>query len=497
MRRSRSLVVEQSTALGAVTSGITNGQSYFTLKSKPSIQPYDSETANALYTEAEAPNVSGTNPLWQQLVTDFFANSSSVIIEKILASATRPSSGSYLGVLVDDQKMISDVVVPGFRKRSAKGEVFNNPMLTVHTKLVGGISSTSAPAPKVTLTFMNGTQGSVNGRDRGYRNPQGNMAYFPMWKMLVRWTIDWSASSVVVAPQSVLTRLNDLPIKPLGYQNALNTAYGNINAAALELLTVAVEGKSTLSHLVSTGVKLAQLISNIKRGNFTTLAPKTYQKWKSGGFGPSALKNSPQVTGDAWLEARYAWTPLVLDAAAAVSLLTGSSYAKRKTFRGKESGSTSYEVSQSWTEGGLQFTLTGLVTVDQSIRVGHLCESRFDSPVVSDFGLTNIVGAIKEAIPWSFVVEWFINISGLMYRMNPSPAYVILASWVTRNSILDFHGQVEVSAPSGFKQSVPIRYIRTRKDREPIDSPANVTFNTRLNVARLIDTFAFLRNVGR
>lgn len=497
MRRTRSLVVEQSTALGAVTSGITNGQSYFTLKSKPSIQPYDSETANALYTEAEAPNVSGTDPLWQQLVTDFFANSSSVIIEKILASATRPSGGSYLGVLIDDQKMISDVVVPGFRKRSAKGEVFNNPMLTVHTKLVGGISSTSAPAPKVTLTFMNGTQGSVNGRDRGYRNSQGNMAYFPMWKMLVRWTIDWSSSSVVVAPQSVLTRLNDLPIKPLGYQNALNTAYGNINAAALELLTVAVEGKSTLSHLVSTGVRLAQLISNIKRGNFTTLAPKTYQKWKSGGFGPSALKNSPQVTGDAWLEARYAWTPLVLDAAAAVSLLSGSSYAKRKTFRGKESGSTSSEVSQSWTEGGLQFTLTGLVTVDQSIRVGHLCESRFDSPVVSDLGLTNIVGAIKEAIPWSFVVEWFINISGLIYRMNPSPAYVILASWVTRNSILDFHGQVEVSAPSGFKQSIPIRYTRTRKDREPIDSPANITFNTRLNVTRLIDTFAFLRNVGR
>lgn len=257
------------------------------------------------------------------------------------------------------------------------------------------------------------------------------------------------------------------------------------------------EGKSTISHLAQTAIRLAQLISNIKRGNFSSLSPKTYKKWKSGGFGSSALQNSPEVVSNAWLEARYAWTPLVLDAVAAASLLSGSSRNQRMTFRGKDSDSSSEEVSYAWTEAGLKFSLTGILTIDQVVRVGHLCESRFDSPLVADLGLTNILGAIKEVIPWSFVVEWFVNLSGFIYRLNPSPAYIILTSWVTLKADMHFQGDVEVTAPDGSKQTVPFVYRRIVKDRKPIDNPANITLNTRLNVTRLIDSLAFLRQIGR
>lgn len=497
MKRSRQTVIAKSTLQGSLRGGVNRGQAYMTLKSVKSIKPYDTVTANALFTEVPSPS-SSNNPNWQADVLAYFEASRDVIIAHVLKSATPPTPiGSYAGTLIDDIKLISDVSTPGYRKRSAQGEIINNPFLTVHTKLVGGVSSTAAPAPKVTLEFAHGTQGSVRGRDSGHLNAQGNLIYFDMWKVLVRWKIDWSTDSTIVTPTTVLTYLNSRPISQMSYQNALNTAYGNINAAALDLPTMLVEGKSTIAHLAQTAVRLAQLISNIRRGNFTSLAPKTYQKWKSGGFGTSALKNSPEVTSNAWLEARYAWTPLVLDAVAAASLLEGSSRSQRMTFRGKDSTSSSQDVSYAWTEAGLKFRLTGVETLDQSVRVGHLCESRFDSPLVADLGLTNILGAIKEAIPWSFVVEWFVNLSGFIYRLNPSPAYIIRTSWVTTNSMLEFHGDVVVTAPDGSTQTVPVRYSRAVKDRQPITSPANITLNTRLNVARLIDSMAFLRQIGR
>lgn len=496
--RFRESIIEHQTMLGSVGYGSTRGQMYITLKSQKSIKPYDTATAQALYTDQPSPSASG-NPHWEADCLNYFLNSTGVISEYILSQETGSGSSlSYQGTLQDDRKIIRDISTPGYAKRSAQGEVFNNPLTTVHTKFAGGVTSLrEQPKPTITLEVVYGTAGSVTGRDMGYLNSQGNMVYFTMWKMLVRYTIDFAASSNVVAPTSALTYLDKLPFNPISHQNALNTAYGNINAASLELLTMVAEGKSTISHLVSVVARLAKLIGNIRRGNIASIAPKTWKKFKSGSFGASTLVTSPKVAGDAWLEARYAWTPLVLDAVAAVSLLSGTDRSDRMTFRGKDSDSTSRDISYMWTEGGLRFSLTGLLTEDHTVRVGHLCESRFDSPLAADLGLFNIVGTIKELIPWSFVVEWFVNLSGFIYRLNPSPAYVILASWATVNSAMDFHGQIEVTAPDGSKKVVPLRYTRTQKDRKPIDSPADITLDVYLNTSRLIDATAFLRRVGR
>lgn len=425
-------------------------------------------------------------------------NNDSDLIAYLKSLAPAGSEETYNGILTRKIKSITDVVVPGYRKLSAQGVVINNPMLSVKSTFVGGVQYKAGslelvptvPSPltsKVTCTVIGaGYWKEWNGYQGGYAEG---------WNLNVIFEMAPEISSELVIPTSAYRKLEEIEMPLLDPANALNNAYGNINGAEMDLLVSLAEGHKTVGHLAGTVARFAKLLLSIRRGNISQLSPSTYKKWKRKEYGQVAA-NAPEVVADAWLEARYAWTPLIYDVCGALTILSGTAYAKRKTFRGKDIDNSQEELDFEWTENGLHFRLQGLRELDMAVRAGHLCENRFETQTMTDLGLTNILGMIKELIPWSFVFEWFVNLNGFIYRLNPTPSFRILASWITYSTVMRIGGTVTVTAPNGSKETIPFQYSKSLKDRRPTEQKASITIDTSINMKRILDSFAFLRRVG-
>lgn len=364
-------------------------------------------------------------------------------------------------------KSKSSVKVKDFRKRSAQGEIFNNPFASSDRDFTcpevdGGSSSWAISYHSITN-----------------RLPRGQFWLEGMFD--VSRTV-----TTFAAPPFILAELDQLVRKDVSYQNAVNTAFGNISQGEVELLVMAAEGSKTVAHLASTISRFAGLVKALKTGNFKELAPKTWRKWKKGDSS-GKISSVSSVFADAWMEARYAWTPLVLDAIGSMNVLTGNT-TNRSTFRGNDGAQPFDQQVTKVLETGLgPITLDCLVMGTQTARAGVLTEALWDSPTAKQLGVFNIATMVKEVIPYSFVLEWFINLSGLLYYLNPNPILRPRAAWATTAGYTHIVGTLTWTAPSGDTLATTFSYSSRWKVRTPVKGPSLLTVDTNLNLKRLVD----------
>lgn len=177
------------------------------------------------------------------------------------------------------------------------------------------------------------------------------------------------------------------------------------------------------------------------------------QFWKQCHKSPPA--KWPRNLRDCWLEARYAIRPLVYDLHSYKSVLgsightnrmTGRSYAKDKNvFKcGEEFGksadfrcrprndSKSGQYGKAICLDGydrLQFSRTSSIEV----RAGVLASVAVRSPMgeyAHALGLHNIPESAWDLLPFSFIIDWFVDVSTLIESWTPEPGVTPLASWV-------------------------------------------------------------------
>nr|UJQ85807.1 MAG: hypothetical protein 1 [Leviviridae sp.] len=278
-----------------------------------------------------------------------------------------------------------------------------------------------------------------------------------------------------------------------GSQTAINNAFGNIQQGEVELLVMAAEGRKTVQHLVSVVVRFAKLVRALRTGNFKDISPKVYKRWKQGGYGKAAT--AADVFADAWMEARYAWVPTVMDAIGAFNILTGN-VEKRMTFRGRDSSDHVENIDTTVDCGFANVRVKALVFGDLSCRAGVLTAARIDSPSAQSTGIFNMATAVKELVPYSFVLEWFVNLSGLLYHLNPNPLLKPLAAWLTEIRELQISGTVEWKQSDGSVLTVPLRGRLSHRTRVPVDGPSIFTIDVNLGIARILDgAILLLRNL--
>lgn len=173
-----------------------------------------------------------------------------------------------------------------------------------------------------------------------------------------------------------------------------------------------------------TGVMLNRRFAQA-RHVFTMAAPKAL--WAIGGIVSIFKRSNPRDWGNLWLEWIYGWKPFADDLYGSMENMILSSK--------KGSGISGHPIKVTATEIGDERVIKSFDAVNGT-ELDKLIFSKYQSRIVAFYALTtgglnsvanytslNPVKIAWEVIPYSFVVDWFINIGGYLRNLESGLLY--------------------------------------------------------------------------
>lgn len=372
---------------------------------------------------------------------------------------------------------MSDVVTPKFQEISRNGGVVMSP-LTSEKYAVNADKGETWTTP-VTVSFTC-TAFSATGTA-----PNSNLVYS------ISWTSAAATKYGFVLTDSILNsfKASQLSLSHVDGAPAINMAYSKMSQAELDLPLMLAEANKTISLLALTAMRLAKLVKGVKKQAAQLAAGKFPNvSWKD-------IPTSTKEFSSLWLEYRYGWRPLLMDLTKAVEYLKKSpALTPRRTFRGFNEDLSDTSIDWTTSEGGFSYRFVGSITTDRIARAGVLTEIDLGLETLRDLGGFNMAGTAWELIPYSFVVDWFIDVKGILASMNPNPAVKPLGSWCTYTSEKKFSGVVHVThTASGQTKSLNYSAI-VRKQLRDVGVVTNyINLDVNLDIYKLIDAAALLR----
>jgi hypothetical protein len=415
----------------------------------------------------------------------FLADQLSLIIAHYRNGVENDALSSFVpqfAITSDGEARMDDYVSEQYKTRIASGEIINNPSSSSSEVWICSdptdadiIFTDNDFAPSITAisTFDVATN-----------------TYSPSLQIFGTLALEWNADGAgITSPikESIIAQLG-VPVHMDG-TNAANDAIGNMADADFDLLVFAAEFGKTARHLAYTAKRIFNIYKAIKKGKFSKLSPKTFHKWKkSSTSGKAGL--SADIISDAWLEARYAWRPLMYDAQGIVKALNRSYGYTRRTFRGGASESVTETGDFSVFQGGLEYQVSWSSTSVKSARAGILTHT--DLGVGESLGLHNVASTVWEIVPFSFVVDWFVNMGGVLSTIDSNPNVKTLASWTTLRTQRKVIGHIVVIAPGSEDKHMNFSYVSELKDRSDNVAQPTLTLDVNLDASKLVDTAALL-----
>ena len=385
------------------------------------------------------------------------------------------TSPAHAGVTSYQISEISDTSTPNFHKLRGLGKIVNNAMR----------------ARKISITSL-----PVSAKTEVTYNPQNSKPLYTREGRVARLTqvgkFRVTGTGYYLTTSDVMNIIDQVSPRSPHSQTAINQAYANVQAGEVELLTMLAEGRKTMASIVSVFARIAKLVIAIKTGNFAQLAPKTYKKWKHGDLTEKS-KVTAAIASDAWMEARYAWRPLIYDLRGMMNILSDK-VSKRSTFRASDRSSLddSIDITVPSTSSGRAGRFKGRLTGTATTRAGVLCSTQFNMSSAQVTGAFNVATMVKEVIPFSFVLEWFVNLGGLLYTLNPNPIFKAISAWATTRTEIVLSGQMEFVDGKEIV-SVPVFCTLSLTQRDPNDGPSILpTLDVNLTPSRIIDGIILL-----
>lgn len=119
------------------------------------------------------------------------------------------------------------------------------------------------------------------------------------------------------------------------------------------------------------------------------------------------------TAGSRWLEYIYGWAPTLSGAFETASVLN-TDWQKSKVYQGK---TRPIKLRRDYTKKNRFGTF---VQTNNSIGVGYYEYTISDKNLktFSDLGFTNPLSIAWELTPWSFVIDWFVDVGGYINRMD-------------------------------------------------------------------------------
>jgi len=203
-------------------------------------------------------------------------------------------------------------------------------------------------------------------------------------------------------------------VSPLAYNKAYGKFVDQLGESSLWLTNYHERGQS-IAMIVFRATQLARFAHKINRFDVPGA-------WKELGLGkPStgSIRRSLKGIANAFLEVHFGWVPLVKDIEAAFNLLISDP--PFKAIVGK-STSTDHSVTRTVTTNypGPE-VVTQIVTSDVRCSVRIAADVRVTNAnafLASRLGLVNPASFVWEAIPYSFVLDWFSNVGQVLNSWN-------------------------------------------------------------------------------
>lgn len=384
-----------------------------------------------------------------------------------------PSRITYRNVnalVSTETEVMTDTITPNFRKRVNAGEIIVNPMEKTYDYML------SFPKGILNTTYVVTPDGSWNyGTDPSYR----------WWSFRCTVTVTGGlaqhvGSAVPAAKSRDTTEELD----------AIANVYAKLQSAELDVALMVAEGSQTLMYIRDLCRRVMRLIELAT--NRRTLAQVAIQTWRRL---RSVHKNyawEAKGIAEAWLEVRYALRPLLYDIADALEYFKvgNKRTGKRTTFRSKVQ--TSNTSSYKDTSSGVRVEYT--IDVTTTARAGCIADRRLTSQL-ADFGFLNLAGVVWEKVPFSFILDWIINISGILYQLNPKGTWRPLGAWVKVTQDVSFTGLVSYDSVDGTSISVPIVGTRRATHRTAVSGPPLTFVSVNLDTFKMLDLAALARGL--
>lgn len=390
------------------------------------------------------------------------------------------------------EKTMTDVEVPDFHARRDGGELISNPMASFI--YVAGIKPASVTfrmvAPK---TWKKPAKNTLYSRTVNYMVYGANSSLWPGYASA--WLDNRKQTYALDG------RLSDVDEAHTGLSSELATGVASV------LVTLA-EGHKTIRML-----KDAYDFVRRPLRDSAKLAGFTGQWWKD----PKKRERVIDSASNAWLQGRYGWRPFIYDVMSMVDA-SSTDIIYRRTERG---GFVPDEVSTSYQQifanlypidgvGRLQYKVVGDVILHAKVSFGQTADFRIPIQnagyVWGAYSLTNV---IWEIIPYSFVVDWFINLGD---AFNALWAYALIQERIGWTKFqLDMSATLkDVRGPSSFyldseERTYSLIYETpsfqwteraTLVQRTvPTSFMPVIGFRNHLDVLKLVDMAALLRNL--
>lgn len=359
--------------------------------------------------------------------------------------------------------LFSDFVTPGFKKLSAQGQLINKPKWQ---------SSEQRIPSNGTVVFTRTRQD----------------ASFPQ---VHTWVGDYL--SVALGPN-----LPDVsfPDESSLISQATIKCLSNVSSASSQILVSLAERAKTVDMISNRARQLYNGYRHVRKGNFLAAAEVMgiRNKWIKK---PRAI----QTSGN-WLEWRYGWLPLYLDARGAVEAWKRENHPRftARGFASSRNDTTSSYTINNLSNGGCQ--PWGMKVVNNAItnvRAYQLytIDDGFVTP--SAFGLTDPVSVAWELIPFSFVVDWFVDVGTWLEAVKPTPGVVLLENGYTVEKIGLATESVDsvTNASNDYSHAGLLgisrgRYRRSKNRAVGFTVPFHPSLGTGINLKRALDSIALL-----
>lgn len=289
-------------------------------------------------------------------------------------------------------EIMHDVNTPDFKRRIAQGQIINNPM---------DMTKVTEVRPKA-ASF---TRESVNKLWNGSEYYYSGQSWFG-----TKAVPNELLGTPLYFDSEVFATIDSLRHK------AVTEAHANASSAELSLLMVAAEGRKSVESMGSIMYRVFRIVKAARKLDLKYIRKEL--TWKE--------------LQDRYMELRYAIRPLVIDAKGTMSALEESKAYKSTRATARGFASYSFTDEDSFTtqpDSGHELTIARKSAIVVDIRAGVLTDV-VKTPV-SVWGLDQPLETMWEVIPFSFIIDWFINVGETIAAWSPSAGVTELASWVT------------------------------------------------------------------
>lgn len=246
---------------------------------------------------------------------------------------------------------------------------------------------------------------------------------------------------------------------PPDFTAVLNSSYEKLKAklyGTAGLGVDLVEYRQSVSMIVSTVGTLAKAFREVKHFRFGNASDLLRMK-----FIPKGVSLHKSAANN-WLEFHFGWSPLLADIHDSCEVLNNplnSFTVERGRAREPYVGTYSHDFGSGIGTG----TAQGWIYAQQGARVKAVTGAGLHT--LDQLGVINPLSLAWEVIPFSFVVDWFVNVGEFLGSLTDFAGITLEDTYRTQGYVIESTGQYAVKP--GFGSGAPrvwkVRYVYSER----------------------------------